>query len=460
MRHAGFLIALGFFVLTASIFGVQYLDTDEFKVVKEPYEMLGGDYTLGYLRSHEYQHALDCAARSYHFYWQYRPMWSPIIAERDKLLFAEEERRFGYVYPGQPRSMELATYRTRLIVPQPDRFYALGAGAPLLSAILRIPSLALVRLATLHGPDLLDYQFRRTWHPIFLLVRLQGFLAGVCTLVLLYVILRREVPPDPAVLGAAMLAALPPALMFFPNLHYDAFLGVFVLLASVLFVRERFLLAGVAYGLSLASKNSAIFAVPAALLFVAIEVYRCRRDAGAASAAACARRWAMGLAKCGALALVVLVPFANPVSYAQEILTPISHRAYDPRGENVSVVDLTSSDPSGRLKVGAPGTAATRIKVLVSYHLPTLFVVAALPLLWARMSTPMSRFAFCFLLMMFPQNLAFGDALGYRSLMFLPFFPIVAVRALQPRGLVTVLIVLLAMDVVFVLDPIAARALG
>jgi hypothetical protein len=76
------------------------------------------------------------------------------------------------------------------------------------------------------------------------------------------------------------------------------------------------------------------------------------------------------------------------------------------------------------------------------------------------MSTPVSRFAFCFLLMMFPQNLVFGDAIGYRSLMFLPFFAIIAARVLPPRGLATLFIVLVAMDVVFVLDPIAARALG
>ena len=462
MKRQGFLLVLAGFALVAGVFGVQPLDTDEFKVVKGPYQMMGGDYTLGYLKAHEYRHALDCAARAYRLYWQYRPMWSPIVAERDKLLFADEERRFGYVHPGQPRGWDLALYRKRLIVPEPDRFYAWGAGEPLLTDFLRIPSLALVRVATLRGADLLDYQFRRVWHPIFLLVRLQGLLAGLCTIGLLFVTLRSEASEGVAILGAALLAALPPALIFFPNLHYDAILAPFVLLASVLLVREQFLLGGAAFGLALASKNSAVLLMPAALLFVAIEVSRRWREQGPAGGRACARRWMVGLAQCGAVALVVLAPFANPVSYAREILTPISHRAYDPRGENVSAVDLTSraSNPANRLAVGAPGTPATRVKVLVSYHLPTLLVIAALPLLWAQMVTPMSRFALCFLLMMFPQSLAFGDAIGHRSLMFLPFFAIVAARALKPRALVAILVALLAIDLVFVLDPVAARALG
>jgi hypothetical protein len=95
-RHPSWLVIAGYLVFAAA-FGTVKLDVDEFKIVKEPYELLGGDYTLGYLKAHEFDHALDCAARSYRFYWQYRPRFSPIIAERDRTLFAAEERRFGYV---------------------------------------------------------------------------------------------------------------------------------------------------------------------------------------------------------------------------------------------------------------------------------------------------------------------------------------------------------------------------
>jgi hypothetical protein len=67
-------------------------------------------------------------------------------------------------------------YESRLVVPEPDRFYRNGAGEPLLTAVIRLPGLALVRLLTAKGPDLLSYQFHWPYHPIFLVTRLQGLL--------------------------------------------------------------------------------------------------------------------------------------------------------------------------------------------------------------------------------------------------------------------------------------------
>src|SRR6185295_6392081 len=102
--------------VVAGWFGSSRLDIDEFRVIKEPYEMLGGDYTLGYLASHEPARAFACAARAYAFYWKYRPLSSPIIDERDRQAFAEEERRFGYVKPAATTLQRQEIYEHRLIV--------------------------------------------------------------------------------------------------------------------------------------------------------------------------------------------------------------------------------------------------------------------------------------------------------------------------------------------------------
>jgi hypothetical protein len=444
------------FVVLTCYFGLMHFDLDEFAAVKQPYEMLGGDYTLGYLRAHEYAHALDCAARAYRFFWQYRPLHSPLIAERDKGLFATEERRFGYVKPAQPDSMTLAVYRKRLIVPEPDRFYREGSGTPLLTEVAAIPSLALVRLVTARGPDLLDYQFGWRFHPIFLLARLHTVLAGLLCVALVFTILRREVDGDTAVLGAALLAALPPALLFFPNLHHDYLLAPLVLLASYLFVRQRYVIGGVAFGLAMGAKNTAVFVVPVALLFAVLEAVRVRRAEGPVAARADLRRRLMGFATFGLVSLVSLAPFANPVSEFQEILTPITHRAFDPRGENVAQFALTS--PAG--SETAPAAAIRIVTTVVNYTMPMLFVALALPVLWSLARTPMARYAYCFLLTIFPSSLVFGYGLKYRSLMFLPFFALLAPHVMGRRAMMGLLVVLLVIDVVYVLDPLTARGLG
>ena len=159
---------------------------------------------------------------------------------------------------------------------------------------------------------------------------------------LVFHILLKEVPRSTAVLGAAIFAALPAGLIWFPNMHYDAVLAPFVLLASYLFVRERHLLGGLAFGLALASKNTAVFVLPAAVLFVALEALRLRRLEGESAAFASARQRFRGFAIFCLASLVTLTPFANPISHAREILTPIVARQYDPRGENLAKYNLTA----------------------------------------------------------------------------------------------------------------------
>ena len=458
-RHPSWLVIAGYLVFAAA-FGTVKLDLDEFKIVKEPYELLGGDYTLGYLKAHEFGHALDCAARSYRFYWQYRPRFSPVIAEHDRTLFAAEERRFGYVPPDQASAKTLAHYQKRLIVPEPDRFYRYGAGEGLLAQLLRLPSLALVQALSGSGRVLLDLQFHRKYHGFFLVLRLQGLVAGALCLLLVYRILAREAP-DKAWLGMAWLAVLPPVLTFFPNLHFDAIMAPLLLLAATLFVRGRHVAGGIAFGLALAAKNTAVFLLPAAFAFVAWEIVHAHRDGGWPAAREGLRRRVVGLSVFVLMSIVSLTPFANPVSMAQEIITPVIAQPFDARG--VDVKDFSLASRFG-VEPAAAGIVPQRrivlmIRHLVGTNMRMLMLLIGLPLAWSRITLPLNRLGFFFLLLVFPYAIIFGDGLGYRSLMFLPFFALIAAEVLGRRMLIATIAAFLLVDLVFVVDPITSTGL-
>jgi hypothetical protein len=461
MRDKPLIAILAIFVVLACVFGSLPLDIDEFRVIKEPYEMIGGDYTMAYLRAGEWARALDCIARSYALYWKYRPLSSPLIEPRDQARFREEERRFGYVKPGPTTAQSLDVYRHRLIVPEPDRFYRHGAGAPLLSAILRIPALALTRLVTLRGPDLLDHQFRGRLHPVFIAPRLQGIVAGMICIVLVFVFLRRETSREQALLGAALLGAVPPALLYFPNLHYDAILAPLVLAASYAFVRDRHGIGGVFFGLAMAAKNTAVIVAPAAGLFVIAEAVRRARAEGRASARSYLTRKAAGLAWFCLVGVVALAPFAHPVSQLREILTPVVSRPIDPRGEDPARYTMLGTARAGARadSTAVQATTVSRIRTGVGYNLSLLFVLLGMPLVWSRLSSPWGRFGFWLLLLSFPLRLVMGDGLSYRSLVFLPFFATIAALVLDRRALVGLIVILVILDLMFLLDPISATGI-
>jgi hypothetical protein len=455
-RRADWLVIAGYLVV-AAIFGTVKLDVDEFKIVKEPYELLGGDYTLGYVKAHEFAHALGCAARSYRFFWQYRPRFSPIIAEHDRTLFAAEERRFGYVPPDQVSTKTLAHYQKRLIVPEPDRFYRYGAGEGLLAQLLRIPSLALIQVLA-DGRVLLELQFHRKYHWLFLVLRLQGLVAGALCLLLVYRILARETPSGTAWLGMALLAVLPPVLAYFPNLHFDAIMAPLLLLAATLLVRGRHVAGGIAFGLALAAKNTAIFLLPAVLAFIAWEIADAHRGGGWPAAREGLRRRAVGLSVFLLMAIVSLTPFANPVSMAREILTPVIAQPFDARG--VDVRDFSLASRFGVESTPADVVPQRRIVLMirqfVGTNMRTLLLLIGLPLVWSRIKRPLNRLGFFFLLLVFPYAILFGDGLGYRSLMFLPFFALIAAEVLGRRVLLALIAAFLLVDLVFVLDPISS----
>jgi hypothetical protein len=160
--------------------------------------------------------------------------------------------------------------------------------------------------------------------------------------------------------------------------------------------------------------------------------------------------------------LLAMAPFAHPVSQVREVLTPVTNRPFDPRGEDVSRYSLAKIPPRA---VGAGPQAVernevSRIKALVGYNLSLPLVLIALPLLWSRLGSPLGVYAFCFVLTAFPYRVLFGEGLGYRSLMYLPFFAILAALALGRRALLGVVAVLVILDVVFVIDPMTANGMA
>lgn len=450
------------YLVLSAIFGSMNLDIDEISFLREPYEMVGGDYSRRYLAEHDLGHAASTIQRSYYFYWKYRPLFAPIIDEQDRILFRPEEQRFGYTKPISLPGWDpnrVAKYSERLVVPEPERFYRLGAGKPLLPAVLSLPQLGLVRLIASDRLNLLAIQHQYNYHPLFILTRLAQILSGLVTILLVYWILARELHETKALLGASLMAFFPVSIMYFPNVHHDSILVPFALLAAYFFYRERYVRAGVFFGLALASKNIAIMLAPAFLAYLIWDTYA----AGRAGAAGHERRplmWGLrGLVIVMGVGAIVLLPFANPISFTQELLTPITQREYDQRGENVHGFTLAGRlhAPQGRaLIVTHRSVIRPEVQLLkLSGFGDTgfLFIALAALLLLSRPLGPLARMCLLVLLLSLPYGIIFERELSYRALLFVPFFAILAADVGRKRALQWLVALFLLIDLVYCLDP-------
>jgi len=454
-----YLICVLYLVMSA-IWGSVSLNNDEFAFVREPYELVGGDYTLGYLKAHDYAGVVSVVARSYYFYWTYRPLFSPIIHAEHQKLFEGEEARFGYVKPEKVEkgdSGAYAKYAKRLIVPEPDRFYSHGAGKPLLPLVLAIPQLALVRLLTPGEHNLLYIQYTFNYHPVFILVRLAQMLSGLATILILFWILARKYSTSRALLGAAVLAFLPLSIRNFPNLHQDAIAIPFVLLSSYCYTREQYKTAGAFFGLAMAAKNTAIILGPAFLALALWEVWHARSSPASNAGQASLSKRIKGLVSVAAFGLLFLLPFANPISFTSEILTPITHRAYDPRGEDVSAFTLPGSLASTADNVVA---SAMRPDLRLAESILRLrdvgffFLTLSVFLLLARRHTSLTRLSIIVLLLVLPYGIVFGYGMEYRMLLFVPFFAILCTDVAPRRLLLSFTLLLLLVDALYCINPI------
>jgi Dolichyl-phosphate-mannose-protein mannosyltransferase len=449
------------YIVMACVFASVNLDIDEFGFIRDPYELLGGDYTAGYLKQHRFRDAAETALKAYYFYWTYRPLYSPLIRESDKTMFQTQERDFGYAKPASVSKGDqeaLAKYNRRLIVPEPDRFYSHGAGKPLLSAIASIPQLFLLQIVSPNGKNLLYYQYRYNYHAIFIVARLAQILAGLAVILIVYGILLREYDQTKALIGAAAVGLFPTAIEYFPNLHHDSILAPFLILSLYFFIKEHYKKAGLLFGLALATKNVAIFMLPVFAVQLLLNLIEAQRSSPQHSRDA-VRRILAGPLKMAAISFLVLLPFANPISYASEILTPVTHRATDPRGENVEQSTL-----SGRL--GSHGdqlTAAERpdvrfLQLMLRLQSNDFFFLAiAAALFYSTRQDRLMSLCFLFLLMSLPYGLIFGYGLNYRSLQFIPFFGLLIGRLMPKQCAIIFVSFLLMADVVYCIEPITAN---
>lgn len=458
--RAKILAISGVYVWFSLIFATTTLDVDEFTFLKEPYEMLGGDYTIGYLKEDNYKKAAKTIAKSYFFYWYYRPLFSPIISEKHKYLFAEEEARFGYIRPegfNRKDQNALAHYQSRLVVPEPDRFYRGGAGKPLLPALLSIPQLTLLEIFS-SGSELLHLQYNYNYHPLFILTRLVQLLAGLISIFIVHAITKREFGVEIAPAGAAVFAFFPLSVKYFPNIHYESILVPFLIGSSYLLLKGRYIMGGLIYGLALASKNTAIFIVPAFVVYYLWEGYVHYRQTNITEATTYLTEKVREIVIFGLLGMAVLIPFANPVSYIQEILTPITHREFDARGPDVDTFTLSSrlqptSEDEGRSNFRSE---VQFIRLSLGYNGVLFFFVALAFFLSLQTSKkPISKLSLIFLLMALPYGLVFGYGLGYRQLIFLPFFAILCADLLDKKYLKMFASILLLITLVYSIDPIS-----
>lgn len=448
------------YCLLSGSFGSVLLDIDEFAFIREPYELIGGDYAAGYLKEGNVVGALSVASRAYYLYWQYRPLFSPIISDEDKQLFAAEEAKFGYVKPsrvlkGDPESY--SKYSARLIVPEPDRFYSHGAGKPLLPALLSIPQLALVQALTRGEQDLLYLQHHQNYHVIFILVRLVQLLFGAMTICLVYLVVSDHAGVEAALWAAALFGLFPLAIKYFPNLHHDSIIVPFALLAVHGFSKRRYVLAGISFGLALASKNIAVGLLAA---FLVGTLWERIGDGTTWKTPEARRAYAdriRGLAIVSLVGLVVLLPFANPVSYGLEILTPIVQRQYDPRGEDVGAFSIgVASEDAGTAPLGSTVRREVRLLGGVTRFDDVAFFFMALGLVTVlrRRLGELERLAFLVLLLVLPYGLVFGYYMSYRALMFVPFFVILCITSSSRASLMALLAVFALFDVMLCIDPV------
>lgn len=448
------------YLLLAGTFASVNLDTDEFTFIREPYEILGGDYTSEYIRQGEYAKALETAGKAYYFYWKYRPLFSPIIAERDKDLFLEEERRFGYVRPERVDKGDTSAalkYRKRLIVPEPDRFYTHGAGKPLLPALVSIPQLAIAQFLVSGGRQVLLLQHTRNYHLLFVVLRAVQLLAGLAAILLVFRLLSTTCDSRRALLGTAIFAVFPTTVKYFPNLHHDAILVPAAILAASLFAKERYVVAGIWFGIALASKNTAIFLFPAFIAFLVWARYEKKPSSSSLDS------YRPVVTDLRALAIVVLIGcailllFAHPVSYFEEIATPVTGRAYDVRGEDVSRFTLAD-----RLGPDAQGVTSSMVRPEIrlghlTAHLNStafLFLALSLVAIFAKSPKGVVRLSALLVVLLLPFGLVFGHDLNYRVLMFLPFWIILCVEVGDRRILSVFLVIIAMVTCAYCVDPI------
>jgi hypothetical protein len=199
----------------------------------------------------------------------------------------------------------------------------------------------------------------------------------------------------------------------------------------------------------MASKDTAVFLVPNVIHYLVLENLLLPCFCGESKIVRFIRKKASGLLLYVVAGWLVLTPFANPISLAQEILRPVTNQEFDVRGGNIESYTVKAM-VSGR----AVRPEVSLVKRISGFNASLVWILLALPLLAIGISTALGRMAFIFLLLSFPYRLLFGASLSYRFLMFTPFFAILAALVLKRKHLVAIAVFLIVVDVILAIDPL------
>lgn len=248
-RSRGPFAAAVLFALLAFPFSTVRFDIDELGFSIEPYQFVGGDYTRHYLRVGDYGQAFRTSLKSYIHYWSYRPLFSPAIPAAVSEKF---EREFDDVV------RKGGADAGKLVAPYPDRIRH-GAGKPLLPGLVTLPFIGVANLIAPRGENHNYFQKRFNYHIAFAIMRLPAFFCGLLSLLFFHALVRQTSSETDADRATLVFAVMPVCVMYFPNIHHDAYAMPFILLSCLFFLREEYWKAGVFLGLAAACKNSWVF---------------------------------------------------------------------------------------------------------------------------------------------------------------------------------------------------------
>ncbi len=245
-RPGSVLIAIALYVALTLPYACTKLNGDEAHFVTIPYLIGGGDYFLSAVKDRDFRRAANVAWDSYALAWRY------FVRPGDATKTSAQELT---KYPVTHK----ASSREQAFVFTPDYFYRhRKGGRPMLSFVLNIPALAVTYALP---KSLYEYQRDHIYHPAFLAPRLSVWLAGLLGLWLVYKMVLERAGPQAAYHAALIYALLPATVVWSADLHQDVPMAIFLIPFIHFFAKQRYVWAGVFWGLAFATKNQAIFAL-------------------------------------------------------------------------------------------------------------------------------------------------------------------------------------------------------
>ena len=191
--------------------------------------------------------------------------------------------------------------------------------------------------------------------------------------------------------------------------------------------------------------------MPALIIQIAMQSFLLLKDAGRKQAVTYLRSQILGLLIIAGIAFCTLIPFANPVSYAEEILTPVITRPIDTRGENVAKWTFKEMANPERSSV-SPSVIFVQ-KLLYFHDIGFFFMILASFVIIPDLTKRSSQISMIMLILYIPFSAIFSTLLDYRTLILVPLFVIVASEVFDARRLGWLAMLTMALTFAYTWDP-------